>query len=36
MANIAIVDAQLKCTQDNDDVVQASPWWKKLKNKKHG
>lgn len=35
MANIAVVDAQLKCGTGSDELVQASPWWKRLKNKKH-
>jgi malate dehydrogenase (oxaloacetate-decarboxylating)(NADP+) len=34
MANIAVVDAQMKCRTDTDDVVQGSPWWKRLKKKK--
>lgn len=35
MANIAVVDAQLKCGTGSDELVQASPWWERLKNKKH-
>lgn len=35
MANIAVVDAQLKCRMDNNEAVQSSPWWKKLKKKRH-
>ena len=34
MANIAVVDAQMKCKVDTDEVVQRSPWWKREKNKK--
>ena len=34
MANIAVVDAQLKCKADTSDVIQRSPWWKSLKNRK--
>ncbi len=33
MANIAVVDAQIKCRRDNDAAVQASPWWERLKRK---
>jgi len=35
MANIAVVDAQIRCKLDNDEVVQSSPWWQRLKKKKH-
>jgi malate dehydrogenase (oxaloacetate-decarboxylating)(NADP+) len=35
MANIAVVDAQLKCGTGSDELIQASPWWERLKNKKH-
>jgi malate dehydrogenase (oxaloacetate-decarboxylating)(NADP+) len=31
MANIAVVDAQLKCKTDTEEQVQRSPWWKKQK-----
>ena len=34
MANIAVVDAQMKCKVDTEDVVQRSQWWKRLKKKK--
>jgi malate dehydrogenase (oxaloacetate-decarboxylating)(NADP+) len=34
MANIAVVDAQLKCKTETGDVIQRSPWWKGLKNRK--
>ena len=34
MANIAVVDAQLKCRLDTREEVQRSPWWKKLKKAK--
>jgi len=33
MANIAVVDAQIKCRRDNDAAVQASPWWERLKRR---
>ena len=33
MANIAVVDAQMKCRVDTEEVVQRSPWWKRLKKK---
>ncbi len=35
MANIAVVDAQLKCGTGSDELVKASPWWERLKSKKH-
>ncbi len=35
MANIAVVDAQLKCQHENDAAVQASPWWERLKKRRH-
>lgn len=35
MANIAVVDAQLKTKTDTQDIVRKSPWWKKLKKKKY-
>jgi malate dehydrogenase (oxaloacetate-decarboxylating)(NADP+) len=34
MAIVAVVDAQLKCKGDIDEVVQTSSWWKRLKKKK--
>lgn len=34
MANIAVVDAQIKCRINPDEVIQRSPWWKRLKKKK--
>lgn len=34
MANIAVVDAQLKCKADTGEQIQKSPWWKSLKNRK--
>lgn len=34
MALIAVVDAQMKCKMDTNEVVQRSPWWKRLKKKK--
>jgi malate dehydrogenase (oxaloacetate-decarboxylating)(NADP+) len=34
MALIAVVDAQLKCRINTDEVVQKSAWWKRLKKKK--
>ena len=34
MANIAVVDAQIKCRLDTNEEVQRSPWWKKLKKTK--
>lgn len=34
MANIAVVDAQIKCRINPDEVIQKSPWWKRLKKKK--
>ena len=34
MALIAVVDAQLKCRVNTDDVVQKSTWWKRLKKRK--
>ncbi len=33
MAIVAVVDAQLKCKGDIDEVVQTSSWWKRLKKK---
>jgi malate dehydrogenase (oxaloacetate-decarboxylating)(NADP+) len=33
MANIAVVDAQLKSKQDTDTEVQRSKWWKRLKKR---
>lgn len=34
MANIAVVDAQIKCRVNPDEVIQKSTWWKRLKKKK--
>lgn len=34
MANIAVVDAQMKSRTNTEEVVQKSPWWKSLKRKK--
>ena len=34
MANIAVVDAQIKCKVNPDEVIQRSPWWKRSKKKK--
>jgi malate dehydrogenase (oxaloacetate-decarboxylating)(NADP+) len=34
MANIAVVDAQMKGRSNTEEVVQKSPWWKNLKRKK--
>ena len=34
MALVAVVDAQLKCRINTDDVVQKSAWWKRLKKRK--
>jgi malate dehydrogenase (oxaloacetate-decarboxylating)(NADP+) len=34
MALIAVVDAQLKCRINTDEVVQKSTWWKRLKKRK--
>ena len=34
MALVAIVDAQLKCRINTDEVVQKSTWWKRLKKRK--
>ena len=33
MAIVAVVDAQLKCKEDINEVVQTSSWWKRLKKK---
>jgi malate dehydrogenase (oxaloacetate-decarboxylating)(NADP+) len=33
MALVAVVDAQLKCRMNTDEVVQRSAWWKRLKKK---
>lgn len=33
MALIAVVDAQLKCRINTDEVVQRSAWWKRLKKR---
>lgn len=34
MANIAVIDAQMKCKLNTDDAVQRSQWWKGRKGKK--
>ena len=34
MALIAVVDAQLKCRMNTDEVIQRSAWWKRLKKRK--
>ncbi len=34
MALVAVVDAQLKCRTNTDEVVQRSNWWKRQKKKK--
>lgn len=34
MANVAVVDAQLKCRINTDEAIQSSRWWKRLKKKK--
>ncbi|MES2005825.1 MAG: NADP-dependent malic enzyme [Bacteroidota bacterium] len=34
MALVAVVDAQLKCRMNTDEVVQRSVWWKRLKKRK--
>jgi malate dehydrogenase (oxaloacetate-decarboxylating)(NADP+) len=34
MANVAVVDAQLKCRINTDEAIQGSRWWKRLKKKK--
>jgi len=34
MANIAVVDAQIKCRVNPDEEIQRSAWWKRLKKKK--
>ncbi|GAC1441839.1 MAG: NADP-dependent malic enzyme [Sediminibacterium sp.] len=34
MALVAVVDAQLKCRMDTNEVVQRSNWWKRLKKRK--
>ncbi len=36
MANIAVVDAQMKSKVNTEDVVQHSKWWKRLKKNKPG
>jgi malate dehydrogenase (oxaloacetate-decarboxylating)(NADP+) len=33
MALVAVVDAQLKCRMNTDEVVQRSAWWKRLKKR---
>ncbi len=34
MALIAVVDAQLKCRMNTDEIIQRSAWWKRLKKRK--
>ncbi len=34
MALVAVLDAQLKCRINTDEVVQKSTWWKRLKKRK--
>jgi malate dehydrogenase (oxaloacetate-decarboxylating)(NADP+) len=34
MANIAVVDAQIKGKGNTDDAIQRSPWWKRKREKK--
>ena len=34
MALVAVVDAQLKCRINTDEMVQKSAWWKRLKKRK--
>lgn len=34
MSLVAVVDAQLKCRANTDEVIQKSIWWKRLKKKK--
>ncbi|RYY60198.1 MAG: hypothetical protein EOO12_15495, partial [Chitinophagaceae bacterium] len=31
MATIAVVDAQIKNQQANEEAIRRSPWWKRLK-----
>lgn len=33
MALVAVVDAQLKCRMDTNEVIQRSSWWKRLKKR---
>ena len=35
MGLVAVVDAQLKCRINTDEVVQKSAWWKRLKKRKN-
>lgn len=35
MANIAVVDAQLKSKTDTQDVLQRTPWWKRKRKQKN-
>jgi malate dehydrogenase (oxaloacetate-decarboxylating)(NADP+) len=35
VANIAVVDAQIKSSFNTAEAVERSPWWKRLKRKKH-
>lgn len=34
MSLVAVVDAQLKCRMDTNEVIQRSSWWKRLKKRK--
>ncbi|MEP6846836.1 MAG: phosphate acyltransferase, partial [Panacibacter sp.] len=34
MANIAVLDAQIKCKVTPEEAIERSPWWKRLKKKK--
>ncbi|MDB5231024.1 MAG: NADP-dependent malic enzyme [Chitinophagaceae bacterium] len=34
MANIAVVDAQLKCRTDTEGEIERSPWWKRRKERR--
>ncbi len=34
MAMVSVVDAQLKCRMNTEEVIQRSSWWKRLKKKK--
>lgn len=36
MATIAVVDAQIKSQQANDEMIKRSPWWKRMKRAKGG
>ncbi|RFM29499.1 NADP-dependent malic enzyme [Deminuibacter soli] len=35
MANIAVVDAQLKCKENCAEAILKSPWWQRLKKRKN-